>query len=503
MSRPVSRRVFLGSALGAIGALAPLGASVAWAGAPAVSLRPQARPGSKAARVAPGAEKLVESAKLGGDVTFAVMDVKTGLMLETRGAHDGLPPASVTKSVTALYALATLGADFRFSTRLLTTGAIENGVIKGDLILAGGGDPTLDTDALADMAAELKRKGVHEVRGRFHVWGGALPFERTIDPTQPEHAGYNPSISGMNLNFNRVHFEWKRGGSGYQVTMDARARANRPAVTIARMAVSQRKGPVYTYRDGGDHDSWTVANAALGNGGARWLPVRKPEAYAAEVFATLVRSHGIVLEGGAALREPPKGKTLVVHQSAPLREVLRDMLKYSNNLTAELIGMTASAKRVGRAQSLAASAREMSRWARTELGMEAASLVDHSGLGEKSRLSAEALAQAMVKARRDGQLRAILKEIPLRDDNGAVNKRNPIKVVAKTGTLYFVSSLSGYMTTPDGSELAFAILAANQGRRRQANLGAAGRPPGAAGWNGRAKTLQQALIERWGAVYGS
>lgn len=503
MSRSVSRRLFLGSALGAIGALTQLAGSGAWAAAPAVSLRPQARPGSKAARVAPGAETLIEAANLGGDVTFAVMDVKTGLMLETRGSHDGLPPASVTKSVTALYALDMLGGDYRFSTRLVATGPVQNGVIKGDLILAGGGDPTLDTDALAEMAADLKRKGVRAVEGRFHVWGGALPFERTIDPTQPEHVGYNPSISGINLNFNRVHFEWKRGGSGYQVTMDARARAYRPAVTIARMAVSKREGPVYTYRDGGDHDSWTVANTALGNGGSRWLPVRKPEAYAAEVFATLARSHGIVLERGAALREPPRGDALVVHQSAPLREVLRDMLKYSNNMTAELVGMTASAKRVGRAQSLSASAREMSRWARTELGMEGASLVDHSGLGEKSRLSAGALARAMVKAHRDGQLRAILKDIPLRDANGSINKRHPVKVVAKTGTLYFVSSLAGYMIAPDGTELAFAILAANHTRRRQADLRAAGRPPGAASWNARAKGLQQALIERWSTVYGA
>ena len=491
-----SRRFFIGAALSGLG-------TAACSQAPATSLRPVARPVGAGQRVASGAEALIDAANLGGRVTYSVMDVKSGLILEGRGGHEGQPPASVTKAITAIYALRTLGGDFRFSTRLLATGPIENGILNGDLILAGGGDPTLDTDSLAAMAAELKRKGVREVRGAFRVWGGALPFERVIDPTQPEHVGYNPSVSGLSLNFNRVHFEWKRGSNGYSVTMDARSNAHRPAVTIARMAIARREGPVYTYRDGGDHDAWTVASGALGNGGARWLPVRKPEAYAGEVFASFARSHGIVLKPGGAVTRAQQGEALVVHRSAPLTEVLRDMLKYSNNLTAELVGMAATAKRVGSAQSLSASAREMSRWARSDLGMEGAALVDHSGLGERSQLSADAMARALVRVRGDGQLNPILKDFPLRDGNGRVDHRHPIKVAAKTGTLYFVSTLAGYVTAPDGTEMAFAIFSANTAQRARIDRGAAGRPPGAASWNARSKTLQQELIERWCEVYGS
>ena len=97
-------------------------------------------------------------------------------------------------------------------------------MLEGDLILAGGGDPVTDTDDLAQLAADLKDSGLRELRGRFIVWDGALPFVSTIDSGQPPHVGYAPSVSGIALNFNRVHFEWVRGASGYTVTMDARTR---------------------------------------------------------------------------------------------------------------------------------------------------------------------------------------------------------------------------------------------------------------------------------------
>ena len=497
MKQGMSRRFFLGGALGAL-------ATAAEAGAPAVSLRPQARPtGVRTARKAPGAEALINEAKLGGTISFSVVDVKTGVVLEGFDARRGQPPASVTKAVTALYALETLGAGYRFETRLIATGAVSGGVLQGDLVLAGGGDPTLDTDALAGLASALKRAGVREVRGRLLTWGGAVPFARVVDPGQPEHVGYNPSLSGLSLNFNRVHFEWRRSGNGYAVSMDARSDRYRPEVRVARMAIADRSVPVYTYRDGGDHDSWTVARGALGNAGSRWLPVRRPEAYAAEVFASFARSHGIVLKYAGPAKSLPGGSVLAAHRSAPMRDVLRDMLKYSNNLTAELVGMTASARRLGRPAPLATSAREMSQWARSRLGMQDAKLVDHSGLGEASRLSAEAMALALARVHRAGALKPILKDIPMRDGNGKVNSAHPVKVMAKTGTLYFVSSLAGYATGPDGTEMAFAIFTANPKLRAGVDSARDERPEGSASWNKRSKRLQQRLIERWGTIYGS
>ena len=352
------------------------------------------------------------------------------------------------------------------------------------------------------MAAALKKAGLRELRGKFLVWGGAVPFRRAIDETQPEHAGYNPALSGLNLNFNRVHFEWKRSGGKYAITMDARSDKYRPDVTTARMRIAERSAPVYTYRGTAQRDEWTVARSALGNGGARWLPVRQPELYAGEVFATFARSQGIKLGQPEITRKAPSGTALVTYRSDPLSTILRQMLRYSTNLTAEMVGLASSAARLGKPVSLSASAREMTEWAQAVLGMSGARLVDHSGLGDASRLTAASMARGLGKAHKAGLLKPLLRDIPLRDARGRTLKIQPAKVVAKTGTLYFVSALAGYMTTPDGAEMAFAIFTASDSLRAKVNSAQDERPPGAAAWNRRAKTLQQALIERWSTVYG-
>ena len=78
-------------------------------------------------------------------MSFVVADTQTGEILESHNPLRSLPPASVIKTITGFYALETLGPDFTFETKLITTGPIIDGVLDGDLILIGGGDPTLDT----------------------------------------------------------------------------------------------------------------------------------------------------------------------------------------------------------------------------------------------------------------------------------------------------------------------------------------------------------------------
>ena len=198
MTRLVTRRFALGGAA----AFALTGPALA--NAPDRSLRPVARGDDLLALTLGGVEDLVAGYNLTGDVSLSVADVKTGLVLEDLNPTTALPPASVTKALTTLYALDALGPDYRFHTRLLARGRLSDGVLHGDLILQGGGDPTLDTDGLASLAANLKAGGLREVRGDFIVDQGYLPYVRTIDPEQLDHVGYSPAVSGISLNYNRV-----------------------------------------------------------------------------------------------------------------------------------------------------------------------------------------------------------------------------------------------------------------------------------------------------------
>ncbi len=502
MRFPVSRRFFLGG----ISSFVVTGASADLA--PATSLRPRARkgggPGSGLRRPVGGPEALIAAAGLSGEVSFVVANARTGDKLERYRAGQGQSPASVAKTITTLYALDTLGPEHRFTTRLLHTGTLSNGILRGDLILAGGGDPTLDTVALADMAGQLKQAGVREVRGAFRVHDGVLPRVRSIDPTQPEHVGYNPAISGIALNFNRVHFEWKRTANGYAISMDARAKGYRPAVQMARMKVVRRSMPVYTYADRDGTDSWTVASGALGKGGTRWLPVRRPGDYAGDVFRTLARAQGIVLREARTMSRLPNKTSVLVRQSSPaLGVILKEMLKFSNNLTAEMVGMAATLARGVRPANLAASAAEMNRWAAQTYGMSGTRMVDHSGLEDASQMTADDLVGALVQARERAILRPLLKPFKMRDAKGRVIKAHPIKVDAKTGTLNFVSGLGGFMTAADGTELVFAIFMSDSKTRARIDRSKGEVPAGARTWNRKAKKLQQKLIERWGLLYGS
>ncbi|WP_282127539.1 D-alanyl-D-alanine carboxypeptidase/D-alanyl-D-alanine endopeptidase [Roseobacter litoralis] len=470
------------------------------AGAPLVSERP---PKGRGLLRPPGPEALVKKARLSGDVAFAVADAKTGEILEARTPELGIAPASVTKAITALYALDTLGAAHRFKTRVIATGGVTDGVVRGDLVLVGGSDPTTDTRAFAALAAQLKEAGIREVKGDFRVYEGPVATVRSIDPEQPDHVGYSPAVAGIALNFNRVHFEWKRAGGKYTVTMDARAGRYRPEVDIARMKVVQRRAPIYTYEEANGRDNWTVASGALGSGGSRWLPVRRPGLYAGEVFATLARSHGIVLPAAKMQKAAPEGTVLAEIESKPLSDVLRAMLKYSNNLTAEMIGMAATQARTGQARSLAASAREMNAWAKDVLNMQSPAFVDHSGLGGDSRVSAQDMVRGLGAIGHAALLRPLLKPVKLLDSQGRLVNEHPVQADAKTGTLNFVSGLGGYVTTPEGRELVFAIFVADEGIRAGITRAQRERPPGGRSYATRARRLQRQLIMRWGAVYDS
>ncbi len=494
MRKLVSRRALLAMLMSA--------GSAAMADAPLVSLRPTARP-TAADRVTPEMRQtlaqVVAASEVTGHVGIVVADAQTGEIIDQHEADIPQPPASVTKAVTAVYALEGLGADFRFKTRIIAKGSISGGILDGDLTLVGGGDPNLITDDLAVLAERLKATGLKEVRGSFHVYDGALPNLDEIDAEQLDYLGYNPAITGLNLNYNRVHFEWKKHGSNYSVTMDARSDNYRPDVTVATMQIVNREVPTFTYADGGNLDNWTVARGALSNGGSRWLPVRYPALYAGEVFAAFARSHGIVLQSPVEVPDLPDGVLLASFDSPPLSDIMRDMLKYSTNITAEAAGMTSTEKRTGQKRGLRTSALGMTQWAKTRAGISP-QFADHSGLSDASRISAADMVGLLTAGGAKAQLFPIMKDIAFKNEDGQTLKDHPAKVLAKTGTLNFVACLAGYLRTAGGRDLAFAIFAADLDAREKGKLSQDEQPFGSISFNTNAKRLQQVLLQRWAVL---
>ncbi len=474
---------------------AALSAGVAKAAGPVQVPVPPLRPDYVPPKPKQAFEKMIDEARLDGKTGFYVMDVNSGEVLQEHKAHIGLPPASVVKALTALYAIDVLGGEHRFETKILGTGYLDGGTLNGDLILCGGGDPELTTDGLGDLSKQLVELGVTSITGKLLVWGASLPFSDRIDRNQPEHVAYNPAISGIMLNRNRIRFEWVRKSGGYDLNLDARSGRYTADVTVAKISAEERMGTVYTYNDLGGTDGWSVAKAALGKGGARWLPTRQPLAYAGEVFRAVADQNGLILPEAEIVESLPDESFIMAKRESPtLAKILKDMLKYSYNLTAESVGMAATAKRLGRPVSYVNSAKEMNRWTRERFGVSGIEMRDHSGLGDSSRIAPNSLATLLADPWSRETLVPLIKLKAVGLANGTVKKW------AKTGTLHYASGLAGYVEMPNGRLLSFAIFSVDFDRRTRADLKGSERPPGAKSWAQRARHLQNRLINHWATL---
>jgi D-alanyl-D-alanine carboxypeptidase/D-alanyl-D-alanine-endopeptidase (penicillin-binding protein 4) len=465
-----------------------LAAGAAWLATPGLlhAAEPRPRPSGFAGALA--------GSGLGPLTGAVVVDAATGEILEAHRAGVGQPPASVAKVVTALYGLDSLGPDYRFRTRVLGRGPVEGGVLRGDLVLEGGGDPLLDTDALGGLVQALRAAGLTGISGRFLVTNGALPGVEMIAPGQPEDAAYNPAVSGLNLNFNRVFLSWVPGAPGPDFRFSAPGDGvEAPVGSVTGELVAA--GPLRRRAVAGG-ETWSLPRGGLGSAGSLWLPVRAPAAYGGEVFRGLAGQAGIELLE-PQVRAAAPGAVMTLRDGPRLEAMLHGMLKYSTNLTAEVVGLRAGQARGFAPDGLAASAAAMTDWARTRFGLVTAEFANHSGLSGRTRISAADMAALLVQAQ-DLGLPTLLKPRPILDA-----ARQPLEtgvtVVAKTGTMDFISGLAGYMT--GDRRLAFAIFAADPARRDAIRPDQRDNPPGAAAWAARARAQEQALLRRWAAEY--
>ena len=452
-------------------------------------------------------EKIRSDYGLSGQSGWMLIDLDTGEVLDQSNADQAFAPASVAKLPTAAFALDALGPDHRFTTEIVGTGPIVNGRLQGDLVLKGGGDPELDTDALMPMVNRLREQGITGIDGKFGVDATALPQIPEIETTQAVDASYNPSVSGLNLNFNRVHLKWDARKGREQISVRAAAVKYSPDVERVSVALNEDpKAPVFTLHNGNGREDWLMARWAFRGSAGRWLPVKDSASYAGEVFRTLSTQSGLEIPAAVPVHAPKEAATLATHESRPLGKIVRSMLRYSTNITAEVTG-TAATRTVGiAAGSLADSADAMNAWASIVAGFEINDpgfrLVNHSGLTVDSRVSPRRLVELLeALGRRSADAGAAHDRLPggiagyLRPYNVAVKSvpldYKNLTVVAKTGTMSYVRGLAGYIATPKGRRLAFAIFSNDLARR------SGGAEKVNKRWMGKARGFERSLIRNW------
>lgn len=439
-------------------------------------------------------ETLLETLAPSGRTSIHAVDLRTGQVVASVGATRMMPIASVTKSFSAAWALAVLGEAHQFQTRLTTSAPMVNGRLSGNLSLIGSGDPTLDADALFGLVAQLKDRGISHIGGAIGGASGGFVRLHEIDPSQPDHVSYNPALSGLNLNFNRAQFVWTPSGGGYGLGFVSPSHLGDIATRAVTAQLSDRSVPVFEYiptRDGPER--WSVAQNALGDGGRRWLPVRRPEAYAVDVFQTILNASSI--QNQLSFAQPVNEAQTVIarHRSAPLADIVRDMMKYSTNLTAEMLMLSAARAQSLGFQSLSSGAAGLEAWLASQLGLRKVALENGSGLSERNRASASDLVQFFGSAKIARDLAPLLKTINI-DRVEKDRAAGQLLVRAKTGTLNFVSALAGYSLSNPEQPIAFAILSADEPARDRVPAHKRDNPDGGKAWLNRARFMQREVL---------
>ena len=446
-------------------------------------------------------DAILNEKKLEADIGFILYDIKDSKILEAINPSKQYPLASITKLVTALYAMEILGTGQVFTTTIEAIGEESGGILDGNLILRGGSDPTLSNDDLVILVDNLWDNGLRKVDGKFIVDSSDAIYHGEIDSDQPEHLSYNPSISGLNLNFNRVLFEWEKVNGLYSFQFQAISAINNFDISTTDVNFSKSKHKFKDNNYNGKNDTWFFDHSFLEKAKKRWLPVRNPDNYAAELFWKIADKKGMDLPKPEIRHYPIKGKVLAKAESEPLFNNIQLMLKYSNNLLSEVVGLSATKKFSGDKKEIKASAKIMGSWLENKIGNYRGNFSDHSGLGVGSMMSSHELVRFLKNSEWHTSAINFMQNFKVKKTQSSALKSYTNFIKAKTGTLNYVGNTVGYIETKSGRKLLFVILGSNLEQRNRLNKSDRDNPPEAKIWNKKIRSLQLDLIESWALRY--
>ena len=393
----------------------------------------------------------------------------------TRSANGAMSPGSTMKLVTAVVALDKLGTNHRGRTELLAATPPLDGVIQGPLILRGGADPDLDWPALWWLLRQLRESGVRDIRGglvvdrtlfnptRFDL--GLSPFDEA-----PEF-GYNVIPDALHFNGSLLDYELQATPTG----VTARSLPALPGLALDASAMTLSARACKDWDDDwkpaalmSAGDGWTLKLQGAFPAGCRqraslqlvdrqWLATAAVRQLWAELGGTMG-------PGDVEAAVPPGAVVLASRRGRPLAELLRGVMKSSDNALTRLIYLQLGAQAAqGGEPTLAASERVVRDWFKAHGLSDQGLVMDNgSGLSRSERISPAQLAGLLRAAHAGLQAPELLATLPVAGLDGTMSRRlkdGPAagKARLKTGTLRDAVGLAGFV--PDASGKLWVFVA--------------------------------------------
>lgn len=369
-------------------------------------------------------------------------------------------PASLMKLVTTTAALDLLGPAWNWSTPVWIQGRVVNGVLDGNLVIKGTGDPKLVLERMWLLLRRVQQLGVREIRGDIVLDRSAFsgpeqnPGDFDGDPLRP----YNVAADALMLNYKSVLLNFTPDPSRSLAIVTAEPPLNGVRVDISVPLVA---GPCDDWRGSLRADFVDPTRIRFLGGysalcGEKQWPVAyaEPRSYNERALTGMWREMGGRMVGrvreGTAPTTPPSFEVA----SPSLAELVRDINKFSNNVMAQQLFLTLGLTQRG--SGTPEAARETLRqWLATRVGLwPAGSVIDNgSGLSRDTRISAQLLARVLQTAWASPVMPELMSSLPISGVDGTMRKalNTPTgRAHLKTGSLRDVTGIAGYVLAASG-----------------------------------------------------
>ncbi|MDR2874891.1 MAG: D-alanyl-D-alanine carboxypeptidase/D-alanyl-D-alanine-endopeptidase [Methylobacillus sp.] len=392
-------------------------------------------------------------------------------------SEQAMIPASVMKLVTTYAGLEMLGPAYVWRTEFRAAQTPVKGVLTGDLVLKGYGDPALTLEKFWMLVHTLRVSGVREIRGNLVLDRSYFEPMPAFNPGAFDGDTYRPYNAGPDallINFKATDFHFSVEDGAVNVTADPvapkleivnRLKADRAACGDWKNRMS------YDVRQGEDKLTITFSGnySEKCNEQVYHLSLQRYADYVFQLFTTMWRGEGGVFEG--KLREgvaPADAPVLASVESPPLADVIRLINKYSNNLMARQLLITLGAEK-GQGGSAAKGSVAARAWlAANGLDFPELVLENGSGLSRNERISAKHLGDLLAAAYASPFMSEYMSSLPIYAVDGTFKKRSQSNGAAgrahlKSGTLDGVSAAAGYLLDARG-RLWIVVFIANHPR---------------------------------------